>query len=332
LRTAWVITEGGENLPSLKTQAVLVEGLMKKYQASSFWSRHERKIVPYIFISPFYITFIVFMVWPVVSAVFMSFTNWMGGGTPKFLGLGNYDEMLYDNRFWLSLWNTAYLSIGCLLVMIPLSLFLAGVLNIGWLKFRGFFRMLYFAPIATSTVAVAVVFIGLYDKEYGVINYLLESLRLPPVPWLDSAAWIKPSILGLVFWRSTGLYMIYFLAGLQTIPHELYEAAWVDGANKPQAFVHITVPMLRPVIVFVAVVATVAALQIFEESFILNRFSMFSAAGPGDSGLTLAFYLYQQGFKFFRLGFGATVGIVIFVLVFSLSLIELKVLGFFARE
>ena len=130
-------------------------------------------------------------------------------------------------------------------------------------------------------------------------------------------------------WRTTGLYMVYFLAGLQSIPKDLYEAAKLDGASKMQCFFYITIPMLRPVTVFVVVILTIHALQIFDESFILNTFSMHSNAGPGNAGLTLPFYLYKLGFEEFKLGYAASLGVFMFVLIFVVSIIQLKVLGLF---
>lgn len=292
----------------------------------------SRKWAPYVFISPFYITFLVFFLGPAAYAIYMSFTNWMGSGNYKVIGFQNYVTLITNDTFRLALVNSIWLSVASMAVIIPLSLVLANVLNADWVKLRAVFRTIIFAPIATATVAVAVIFLALLDARAGVINWVIGQVGIAPIPWLDNEAYIKPSILMVTVWRSTGLYMIYFLAGLQSIPRELYEAANVDGADTFQAFRHVTIPMLRPVTIFVAVVLTIATLQIFEESFILNQFSMFSAAGPGDSGLTLAYYLYREGFKYFKLGYGAAVSVVIFALVFGLSLVQMKLLGFFRED
>lgn len=296
------------------------------------WYKIQRKLAPYLFIAPFYILFLVFFVGPISYAIYMSFTNWMGMSNYRMIGLANYATLWRDEGFWLSFRNTLWLAVTGILIVIPLSLVLAQGLNQRWLRFRGLFRMVTFAPIATASVAVAVVFLALLDARNGVINWLLSQIGIAPIPWLDDSAYIKPSILMVFVWRTVGLYMIYFLAGLQAIPEELYEAAQVDGANSVQTFRYVTVPMLRPVLIFVVVVLTIAVLQIFEETFILNQFSQFSAAGPGDSGLTLAFYLYRYGFKQFQLGYGTAIGIVIFVMIFSLSLIQMKFLGFFSED
>jgi ABC-type sugar transport system permease subunit len=308
---------------------------MKKgeYQSSKHVKRIDR-LIPYLFISPFYITFIIFMVWPILSAFYLSFTNWMGSDEYKFIGLQNYIRLFGDTQFHLSLYNTFYLAFVSLIIMIPLSLISASVLNTQWLKFKGVFRLLFFAPIATTPVAIALVFVGLYDTDYGVINYILNVFNIPRINWLGSAQWIKTSILIVVLWRSTGLYMIYFLAGLQTIPNDLYEASTVDGANAVQKFFQITLPLLRPMILFVMVIATIDILQLFDESVMLNKFSHASStsAGPEDAGLTIAFLLYRQGFSYFNLSYGSAIGIIIFLIVFSLSMLQMKAFGFSSTE
>jgi multiple sugar transport system permease protein len=296
------------------------------------WYHSQRKLAPYLFIAPFYVVFLIFFIGPIGYAFYMSFTNWMGMSNYQFIGFKNYVTLWNDDGFWLALRNSIWLSVTGILIVIPLALLLAIMLNQPWLRLRGLFRVVTFAPIATASVAVAVVFLALLDTRTGVINWLLTQVNLAPIPWLDEPAYVKWSILMVFVWRTVGLYMIYYLAGLQAIPHEIYEAAQVDGANTIQSFRHITLPMLRPVTIFVVIVLTIAVLQIFEETFILNRFSMSTGAGPGDAGLTLAFYLYRHGFKQFELGFGAAIGIVIFVLIFGLSLLQMRFLGFFRDE
>ena len=285
---------------------------------------------PYLFIAPFYITFLVFLLWPAFFALFVSMTDWMGGQEFNFIGLKNYISVLTDEQFYLSIYNTFYLSIIGLLILIPTSLISATLLDIKWFKEKNLFRLLFFAPIATTPVAIALVFVGLYDTNYGVINHLLKIIGMQAIPWLGKAEWIKPAILVVVLWRSTGLYMIYFLAGLQTIPEELHEAAIMDGASPLRRFFTINLPILRPVIIFVMVVSTIDMLQLFDESVMLNKFTHSSGAfaGPSDSGLTMAFYLYRHGINYFKLGYGSAVGVIIFAIVFGLAIVQLKTLGF----
>ena len=284
---------------------------------------------PYLFIAPFYITFIIFLLWPTVFALFVSMTNWMGRNF-DFVGLANYKTILTDKQFYLSIYNTFYLAVIALIVIIPGSLVAAMILDLKWFKARTLFRILFFAPIATTPIAIALVFVGLMDSNYGVINYFLQLIHLPAIPWLEQAGWIKPAILMIVFWRSIGLYMIYFLAGLQTIPDELHEAAIIDGAGPVRRAWSITVPLLRPVILFVVIIATIDILQLFDESVMLNKFthSTGSSAGPSDAGLTMAFYLYRHGISYFKLGYGSAIGIIIFIIVFGFALVQMKSLGF----
>jgi len=294
-------------------------------QRSVRWYKFQRKLAPYVFVSPFYVFFLIFMIIPICVAFYASFTDWMGVQTPNFVGLQNYINVFKDKTFLLALVNSVWYSAASVLVVVPLALLLAVLLNLGWLRLKGLFRAVYFAPILTSAVVVGIIFLLIYDYRYGLLNWVLNTLGLPAIDWLGAKEWKKPAIIGLIIWRWTGNHTIYFLAGLQSIPQELYEAAMVDGANRFRSFLHITVPLLRPVILFVVVITTIGSLQIFEEPYILRP-------TPSDAGLSLAMYLYRVGFQYMRQGFGSSVGFVLFAIIFALSLIQTKYLGLFRAD
>lgn len=287
-----------------------------------------QKLTPYAFISPFYILFGIFFMAPSVIALVLSMFRWDGINEPKFALARNYSFMFNDKVFAAAVGNTAVYALASIFIVIPLALVLAVLLNSKSLRFPSFWRALYFTPVVTSTVAITLVFQILYNKDTGLLNAPLILLGLEPINWLGDRFWSKVAIIILITWRSTGLLTIYFLAGLQSIPEELYEAAAIDGASVVQRFFRITVPMLRPIILFVSIIVLLGAIQIFDEPQILMR----GSGGPGNSTLTLVQYLYQRGFTRLRLGFASAVGTVIFATVFVLSLLQLRWFGVFREE
>ncbi len=292
----------------------------------------KNKIEPYIFISPFYILFLIFTLFPVFFSIFISFTNWRGSSKWKFVGMKNYNNLIIDDTFHLALFNNFWFSIASIFLVIPLSLMIAVILNFRWLKLKTIWRTIYFLPVATSTVVISLVFLALYDHRYGTINWLIMLFGFDKIDWLGDPLYVKPAIIGLIAWRWIGLIMIYFLAGLQNIPKEIYEAGLVDGANSIQSFFHITLPLLRPILLFVTVIVTADSFRIFDEPFIMNRFSTGLSGGPEDSGLSLALYLYRIGFDYRQLGYGSTIGLVIFFISFFIVLLQLKKFRLFDED
>lgn len=291
-----------------------------------WWDRHQRRIAPYIFIAPFYILFIIFFAGPALFALLLSFTRWDGVDAIQGVGFTNYLNLLSDSTFGLSIVNTLWYMVSSLFIVCPLALLLALLLNAGVVRGKWLFRTIYFIPAVTSTVAIAIMFLLLYDQNYGLINAGLQVVGLPTVDWLDGSISAKLAVIGLVIWRYVGLIMIYFLAGLQAIPFELFEAAWVDGANRWRSFLHITIPLLRPVIAFVAVVTLIGSAQIFEEPYILTK------GGPADQTLSIVEYLYREGFENLQLGYASAIGVVLFVAIFALSLVQMRFLGTFRDD
>ncbi len=203
----------------------------------------QDKYAPYFFISPFYILFAIFFLFPTVFALVLGFYKWGALGTPSFFGLRNYDHMFKDPLFIKAFWNTIFYAAASLFVVMPLALLEAMALNAKRLRFKYLWRTLYFAPIVTSTVAISLVFRLLYNTNYGFINQIVLLLGGVPIQWMESQSLTKVAVMGVVIWRWTGLLAIYFLAGLQSIPETLYEAAAIDGATGWQRFFHVTLPL-----------------------------------------------------------------------------------------
>lgn len=286
----------------------------------------QHKLAPYAFISPFYVLFGFFFLAPSLIALVLSLFRWDGINDPRFVLARNYGRLVSDKVFAQVATNTAIYAIASLLIVLPLALVLAVLLNSKSLRFSNVWRAMYFTPVVTSTVAITLVFQILYSRDTGLLNAPLIYLGLEPIYWLGDRSWAKVAIIILIAWRSTGLLTIYFLAGLQSIPEELYEAASIDGASMLQKFFRITIPMLRPIILFVSIIVLLSSIQIFDEPQILTQ------GGPANSTMSVVQYLYERGYTRLRLGFASAVGTVLFATVFILSLLQLQWYGVFRKE
>jgi len=289
-----------------------------------YWRRNL--IYPYLFILPFIVFFMVFDIWPIFHSLSISFLDMIGLGKANFIGLGNYSRLFSDANFYQSLRNTVHYVIGTTLLQIPAALLLALVVNSMVLKLRSFFRTSAFLPVITSAPAVSIIFTTILDYRYGLFNMLLEKAGLSPVNWLQDMNLVMWSIILVGVWRFAGYNMIYFLAGLQGIPPELYEAAAIDGAKKWQLFRYITFPCLRPVLAFVFITHMIGALQVFEIPYLLTQ------GGPAGASTTINLYLYQNAFSFFRFGYGCSIAYLLFLIIFIISLGQMKFFGLFRRE
>jgi ABC-type sugar transport system permease subunit len=290
-----------------------------------FWNQ-QQKIAPYLFIAPFYILFVVFMGYPLISSLVMSLYEMRGFQSRIFVGIGNFIDLFGDPIFWKSLKNTAYFAAGTLTLQLPIALLLAILLNSKFVRGKNFLRLAFFAPVLVAGVFVAIIFNIVYDERAGLVNneFLIWGKE---IGWLNEENYVMPAIILTGVWQWAGFNMIYFLAGLQGIRQELYEAAAVDGANWWQAFLHVTLPSLRPVIAFVFVVSMIGSLQLFDLPYILTN-----GGEPADAGSTIVMYLYKNGFQFMRLGYAATIGWVLFFIIAVISIVQLKLLGIFRDE
>jgi len=271
----------------------------------------------YLFISPFYILYGIFGAFPLIYALILSFHNYSGGPW-EFVGIGNYRDLFDDEVFWITLKNTG---IYWLLHVPPITFIaaiMAFVLNSQFVKYRHVFQLIYILPYVTSAVAVGIVFSILFDESLGLINAGLTSLGLPGVPWLSESL-SKVTVAIVVNWKWIGYNMLLILAGLQNIPLELYDAATIDGANNFQIFWRITVPLVTPVLLFCAIMSTIGSFNLFTEPFIVTQ------GGPAFSSYTFGIYLYNIAFQYYRLGYAASLGFVMFILIFIASFIQMKI-------
>lgn len=283
----------------------------------------QDKYAPYFFISPFYILFTLFFLLPTLFALVLGFLRWNSMGAPEWFALRNYERLFSDEVFWQAVGNTAFYAAGSLFIVVPLALLEALALNSKMLRFRTLWRAIYFAPIVTSAVAISLVFRMFYNREYGLLNQLILALGGLPVDWLGNQGVVKFAVMGVVIWRWTGLLAVYFLAGLQSISEDLYEAAAIDGASSWQRFFHVTLPSLRPVILFVSVIVLIGSLQIFDDPQIL--FGSGTPGGPANAGLSIVQYLYGRGIGQLLYGYASAVGLFLFVVIFVLSLVQFRV-------
>lgn len=272
----------------------------------------NQKNAPYFFLMPVFLLFMVFMVYHILHSVVLS-TFHFENGIYTFVGLQNYVTMTKDPIFWKSLGNTfIYLAIQ-VPVMVILSLALAVLVEQDFLKFRATYRMGVFLPSITALVAYAMVFKLLLNTDYGIVNHLLGFVGIQPVDWLNTIWGARISIIAGITWRWTGYNTIIMIAGIKGIPNELYESADIDGASFFKKFTRITVPMVKPIILFVSITSTIGTLQLFDESFILT------GGGPNNATITIGHYLYNNGFVFFKFGHAAALSYALVLIIAVLS-------------
>ncbi|MFE0865918.1 carbohydrate ABC transporter permease [Streptomyces rochei] len=282
-------------------------------------ARRRLFLTPYLFVAPFYVVFAAFGLYPLVFAFQLSFTDWKGAGEAHFIGLGNYTYLLTSPEFWSSLGNSAVMWLLIVPVQIVGGLAVAVLLANARLRGRGVFRVVFIAPFVTPLVAMAQVWIVVFDTDYGLVNSLLNLVGLPDVAWLTSTAWAKPTLALLFLWKTTGFAIIILLAGLQAVPADVYEAAALDGASRRRQFWSLTLPLVRRSIVFLVVVQTLAVFQMFAEPFVVTQ------GGPYGSTTTSGLFLYNH-ITSSDLGTGAANSFLLVLLVFALSLLSVRLL------
>ena len=276
-----------------------------------------RKNAPYLFLTPMIILFSVFMIYPVIKSLILSFQDFTDGQY-IFCGIQNYVTMFKDPIFWKSLKNTfIYLAVQ-VPVMVVLSLVLGVMVEQAFLKFRSGFRMSIFLPSVTALVAYAIVFKLLFNTDFGLVNHALRALGFTGVDWLNTVCGARMAIIIGITWRWTGYNTIIMIAGLKNIPLELYESADIDGANAFQKFFYITIPMVKSIILFVSITSTIGTLQLFDESFILT------GGGPDNATITIGHYLYNTGFSYYKFGYAAAISYALVVIIGILSIIQFR--------
>jgi multiple sugar transport system permease protein len=294
-------------------------------RGASGGARRREAFAGYLFALPFLVLFVVFTVGPVIASLGMSFTDLRSADINNPLavqpvGLKNYTKLLSDESFKQAVLNTGYFVLVGVPLTIVLALAVAVGLNSGITRFKTFFRVGYYLPVVTSIVAVAVVWRFLLAPDSGLVNTLLGYVGIDGPSWLKSETWAMPSLIAMSAWRNMGTLVIIFLAGLQTVPAEMHEAAAIDGAGAWGRFRHITLPMLRPTMLFGAVITGIGYLQFFEEPFVMTQ------GGPLDKTLSVAFYAYNQ-FGFGNYSYAAAMAYTLFIVIAVVTFLQFKLLG-----
>lgn len=277
----------------------------------------KRKIVPYLLVSPYIVHFFLFVAFPVIFSVVLTFHNWNIISPMEYTGLNNYIRLFNDATFFKSLVNTLIFLAIHIPLQITVALFLAEILN-QKIKLRGIFRGAFFMPVIVSGVVVTILWQQLYGFDTGLLNRLLVKVGLSKIGWLTDPNWAMPSIAIMATWKNVGLYIVLFLVGLQTVPPQYYEAADLEGATNLQKFFKITLPMINPTIFMVVVLSTIGGFSLFIEPYVMT------GGGPLNSTISAVLYIYKQGFFYYRMGYAATLGFFFAMLILAVVMIQKK--------
>ena len=278
----------------------------------------------WFFLAPALVLIGVFFFLPVAASLLLSVTDFdiyaIGDlGLARLVGLSNYTRLLHDPIFWTAVRNTFYFALVGGPLTVAASLAAALLVNARAIRLRGLFRTVYFTPFVTTLVAVAVVWRYLYHPRYGLLNYLLAQIGVAPVDWLGDPRWAMPAIILMAIWKNFGYNMLIFIAGLQSIPEELYEAARIDGAGPLRRFRHVTIPQLAPTFLFVGVVTMIGYFQLFAEPYVMT------GGGPLRSTTSLVLFMYEEGFRWWRMGVAAAIAFVLFAIILVWTLLQMRV-------
>ena len=278
-------------------------------------NKRKECIVAFSMIAPNLIGLAVFMVIPTFVSILISFTDWNLLNAADFIGIANFKELFSDPLFWKTLLNTVVYVFWKVPFNILISLILAVLIN-QQMYGRTFFRAILFLPIIASSVSVALLWQPLFDITNGMLNKILNSVGLPSSTWIYNPKTSMMSVIIVALWKELGYYMVMFLAGLQSIPSSYYEAAAIDGANPVRKFLFITVPLISPTTFFVLIISVIGSFQIFDLTTVLT------SGGPANSTNTLVMYVYQAGFKFFRMGYASALSTILFIIILIFTIIQ----------
>jgi multiple sugar transport system permease protein len=275
----------------------------------------------YWFLLPAMLLIALFFVIPIIASLGLSATDFdiyavASPANMRFVGFRNYIELLRNPLFWTAVGNTLYFVAAGGPLSVGASLGAALLVNAKLTRAKSFFRAVYFVPVVTTLVAVAVIWRYLYDPRFGLLNYVLHFAGIRPVDWLGDRRWAMPSIILMTVWKNFGYNMLIFVAGLQAIPQDLYDAAMVDGATAGQRFWHVTLPMLGPTFLFVAVTTMIGYTQLFAEPYVMTQ------GGPLHATYSIVLYMYEEGFRWWHLGYAASIAFVLFAMVLAGTLIQ----------
>ena len=271
-------------------------------------------------LAPNLLGFLVFYAGPMVAGFGISFTHWDMLSSPKWAGLANYRQLFNDDLIRVSLKNTLIYSLitipGGMVIALALAMAVKETVRLGTL-----YRSLFFLPVVTSTIAVALIWKSIFNTDYGLLNWLLDLAGLPPVGWLSDSRWAMVSVSLVSIWKTMGYNMVILLAGLFAVPQHLYEAAAIDGAGAWRRFINVTLPMLSPTLFFVLVISVISSFQVFDQVYVLTD------GGPGNATLVYNYYLYQNAFDFFKMGYASAMAYALFALIFLITLFQVKFLN-----
>ena len=278
----------------------------------------------WLFVAPALALIGVFFVLPVAAALLLSITDFdiyavASTENTRLVGFQNYTRLLQTPLFWASLKNTFYFALVGGPLTIAVSLATALLLNAKLVRWKSFFRTIYFTPFVTTLVAVAIVWRYLYHTRYGLLNYALGAIRVSPIDWLGDPRWAMPAIIVMAVWKNFGYNMLIFIAGLQSIPDELYDAASVDGAGPVRQFWNVTMPMLGPTLLFVGVITMIGYFQLFAEPYVMTQ------GGPLRSTTSVVLYMYEEGFRWWRMGYAAAIAFVLFIVILLATLAQIRI-------
>lgn len=282
----------------------------------NWWTIHQRKVIPYLFITPTLLIFLTFVLGPIAYAAIMSFSEWNGISQPKFVGVQNYVAIFSDPVFWVSLRNTLAYSLGVVPLSMALGLLAAIGLNRAFLPGRALLRTVYFLPFVISAVATATTAAWMFGDTFGVINKILEAVGLEKVRWLSNRDTALLTVIIATVWVRVGFCMLIYLAGLQSIPSDLLEAAAIDGASTRQRFFAITLPLLRPTTFLLLILNVIYSFEAFDLVYVMTN------GGPGYATTVLTIYIYNTAFQTLSFGYASAIGILFMLIIMSITLVQ----------
>jgi multiple sugar transport system permease protein len=308
----------------MRSPAAKVEGSVPRAASAATIRKlslaRQEELIAYLFILPSLLGFAAFLVVPMIASLGISFYDWELLAPPRFVGLANFQTLLTDRVFHEVLWNTVYYTLGLVPLNLVVSLGLAVWLNT---RLRGLtlYRMAFFMPVVTVTVAVALIWRWMYEPTAGIIDVALRAVGLPGPAWLGDPQFAMPALIIMSVWKGFGYNMVLFLAGLQGIPVTIYEAATIDGAGAWQRFWRITLPLLSPTIFLAVVLTVISSFQVFDQALVMTR------GGPSNATNTIVLFIYQNGFEFFRMGYASAIAWVLFGVIFFFTLLQMRLQG-----
>lgn len=284
----------------------------------------KKYLTPLLFLAPSLLIIFCFVIFPIFFSLFISLTDFnvrslVHWGNAKFIGLANYQQLFQDELFLKCIGNTLYFVVLMVPLALILSLTLALLLNFPFIKFRKLFRTGYFMPYISDSIAISTVWYWVVSKDYGILNHILGWFGIPGPSWLADPRFAMFAIVGLVVWRSLGYYAFLYLAGLQNIPEQLYEAAEIDGASLGQKIRHITIPLLAPTTLFISITSIIGGFQLFAEPLTLTN-----GGGPMDATKSIVLFIYENGFRYFKMGYSAASSYILFAFIFIVTIIQIK--------